>query len=104
MQAIKIIKETPTSYKLVCQLTLDDLSSLPDKLSKDKLCKLQFTLDNIISYKGYWFRPCFTHEWSRKQGILGEPPIIVESANAGDNTPKLLTKYLTTLRTSSKIR
>jgi len=78
MLAIKIIKETPTSHKLVCQLTLDDLSSLPDNLNNDKLCKLQFTLDNIISYKGYWFRPCFTHELSGKQEILGEPPLIVE--------------------------
>ena len=78
MKAIKIIKETPTSHKLVCQLTLDDLSSLPDKPGKDKLGKLQFTLDNIISYKGYWFRPCFTHEWSGKQEIVGEPPIIEE--------------------------
>jgi len=79
MKAIKIIKVSPTCYKLICQLTLNDLSSLPDKLDKDKLFKLQFTLDNVVSCAGYWFSPCYTHEWLGEKEILGEPPQIAEA-------------------------
>ena len=82
MRALKIIKESETCYKLVCKLTMEDLPKIPSPLSETNLMQAKFTLNNIISHKGYWFRPCYEPEWRAREEVI-EPPQREEETKGG---------------------
>ena len=84
MRAVKIVKESDACYKLVCQLTSEDLAQLPEQLNRQDLKKAEFTIENAISCAGYWFRPCYQREWGGREGeILIEPPEVEETKREG---------------------
>lgn len=95
MRILKIIKGE-NSYILKGRITLDDMdlmpmsfiaakikdteSSIDDIMSsiKDKLMKVDFPIENMVSAKGFWFRPCRERHWGMDGEYFVEPPKIEE--------------------------
>ncbi|MBA7506588.1 hypothetical protein ES706_05280 [subsurface metagenome] len=73
MRISRIIKDKE-GYRLLCRFTLEDMGSLPEKPTKDKLMELEFPIENMSSAAGFWFRPYSERHWGRTGEYLVEPP------------------------------
>lgn len=65
-------------YKLVGRFTLDEITRFPDDCDKMQLSEMEFEIENVISHKGFWFRPCFSIDKVSTRLILTPPPQIEE--------------------------
>jgi hypothetical protein len=79
MEIIEVKKEAESTYKLIAQMTIDDFVDMPDEINKQKLTSMKFKIENMVSHKGYWFRPCFLRFWDGKKEVLEEPITVFDS-------------------------
>lgn len=73
MRISRIIKDKE-GYKLLCRFTIEDGEILPENLTRDKLMKLEFPIENMSSSKGFWFRPRSERHWNLRDEYFVEPP------------------------------
>jgi len=77
MRISRIIKEDG-GYRLLCQFTMEDMRLLPERSTKAKLMDLKLPIENMTSYKGFWFRPRSERHWGVRGEYFVEPPGVEE--------------------------
>lgn len=80
MRISRIIKDKD-GYRLLCQFTMEDAKGMPVGVSVIKLLNLEFSIDNMASVVGFWFRPCSERHWGATGEYLVGPPSVEDGGS-----------------------